>query len=722
VSRKKKSEQGEPVALADAIGTPTPDRMVDGVPVRTYRGASLAELAPRIRAELGDSAMILRQREGVTGGIAGFFAKRMVEVDVAVLQLPGSGRIDVSDGPSVGPQGGGQSLFPHGDPAAQAAPTAPTAPAQLPQQAAAPSGYPANAQPTASAYPMQPTVPFEALRPPLRSDQPENGPVEAVSAMRPSYAPGTEDDIPHRDDEPAEPPVQPTVPFSAVAEQHGLPTTEHPDNVPPTPARPAPEPFVPPAGPAPGANPYEAVPPSALTPPHQFSVGAPSAQESAGLEAALAADQARERLERQQAHADRVAAQQPPTPQPPAVQEPPVAQPAPASPAFPPAHPAPIEPEIRHATPPVTPPAPTPTGHDTSDASFDAGRSGAEAAPVAQSTTSFESRLAGAGLSGAAGADRSDPIAKLAPLHGTLLRKGLPDQIASPVVDDTLLHRVPLQPTRPVGELLASELARRIPTAPLAGRSGQAVAFVGSSGAGKTRAIARLAAAYGAANQVPVACVTLQESGNDGLLATALAPFGIAVHAAPDAPRALDRITALRRHALVLVDTPGVSPGDREAVERLGSTLQLLELDQVALCLPVVLAAPIARRVLRAMKPLGPTVLVATHADEADLLGGVVAVAIDRRVPIAYVSAGAGRGSIVGADAHQIAAGLAGVEASFAPERAKPLVPRPPAHDPSPAREAEPVQQGPTVDVAAGPEHLAAPWIVSSLRGTKRRP
>ncbi|HLI58321.1 MAG TPA: hypothetical protein VKV21_01515 [Solirubrobacteraceae bacterium] len=49
--------------------------------VRTYRGRTLEELIPQIRAELGPGAMILRERQGLTGGVGGFFAKRCVEID-----------------------------------------------------------------------------------------------------------------------------------------------------------------------------------------------------------------------------------------------------------------------------------------------------------------------------------------------------------------------------------------------------------------------------------------------------------------------------------------------------------------------------------------------------------------------------------------------------------------------------------------------------------------
>ena len=60
---------------------------------KTYRGASIEELLPRIRAELGPEAVIVTRREGLIGGVAGFFQKKCVEVDAR----PGGPRIDVYD-------------------------------------------------------------------------------------------------------------------------------------------------------------------------------------------------------------------------------------------------------------------------------------------------------------------------------------------------------------------------------------------------------------------------------------------------------------------------------------------------------------------------------------------------------------------------------------------------------------------------------------------------
>lgn len=538
-------QHNEPVPLDEALPGPGADRLVDGVPVKTYRGGSLAELAPQIRADFGDRAMIVRQREGVTGGFAGFFAKRCIEVDVAAMpSSPAAPRIDTVDGPSATP---------------------------------------------------------------LRTE----------------------------DFTPFAPPAAP-----ALADEEAPITAQAPE----MPAPAAPEPAAPDVG-----QPFHAAPPTAA--------------ELKGLEAALRAE--RERAER-------------------------------------------IERSSREAS--------------AAELPFDPGARGVAPPAVLQGGPTFEDRLRTAGL--AEPGAGPDVAHVLAAHHAAMVRRGLPEQIASPITDDVYCHRLSLEPDREPGEVLAAELARRIPTYGPVSRQGQAIGFVGTSGAGKTRAMARLAAAYAQGGHLPVACVTLQSSGDDGTLATALAPYGVAVHAAPDAPRALDRITALRRHAIVLVDTPGVSPGDREGVGRLAAVLQLLELDAVALCLPVTLAAPIARRVLRALRPLRPTALIATHADEADLIGGVVAVAIDRRIPVAYISGGSGRGEIQTAEAHRLASALVALDEELVPSWA-PLpsgrtvpVPAPETQQPAPLLPAEPA--APTVDVAAGAAHLAPPWVSASLREPRR--
>jgi flagellar biosynthesis protein FlhF len=61
--------------------------------VKTYRGTSVEELLPQIRTDLGPEAVIVSRREGLIGGMGGFFQKKCIEIDAR----PGGPRIDVYD-------------------------------------------------------------------------------------------------------------------------------------------------------------------------------------------------------------------------------------------------------------------------------------------------------------------------------------------------------------------------------------------------------------------------------------------------------------------------------------------------------------------------------------------------------------------------------------------------------------------------------------------------
>lgn len=79
------------------------------VKTRTYQGSTLDEVLPKIRQDLGDDAIVVRQREGLKGGVGGFFQKRCVEVEaragaVTESSAPRTG-FSVTDGPDATPAG-----------------------------------------------------------------------------------------------------------------------------------------------------------------------------------------------------------------------------------------------------------------------------------------------------------------------------------------------------------------------------------------------------------------------------------------------------------------------------------------------------------------------------------------------------------------------------------------------------------------------------------------
>ena len=53
---------------------------------KTYRGRTLEEILPRIKSELGPEAVIVRQRDGLMGGVGGFFQRPCIEVDARAAE------------------------------------------------------------------------------------------------------------------------------------------------------------------------------------------------------------------------------------------------------------------------------------------------------------------------------------------------------------------------------------------------------------------------------------------------------------------------------------------------------------------------------------------------------------------------------------------------------------------------------------------------------------
>jgi flagellar biosynthesis GTPase FlhF len=90
--------------------------------VRSFKGRTLEEVLPQVRAELGPAAVVLGQRSVVEGGVGGFFGKRMIEVTAADRMPSDSELVQLEDEM----MGGGSSA---GEAAREQRRSAPVAPA-----------------------------------------------------------------------------------------------------------------------------------------------------------------------------------------------------------------------------------------------------------------------------------------------------------------------------------------------------------------------------------------------------------------------------------------------------------------------------------------------------------------------------------------------------------------------------------------------------------------
>jgi flagellar biosynthesis GTPase FlhF len=228
-------------------------------------------------------------------------------------------------------------------------------------------------------------------------------------------------------------------------------------------------------------------------------------------------------------------------------------------------------------------------------------------------------------------------------LQGTLVARGVSGGLAHSVLDEAVTHLLPFSSNRRLKPLVAAALSRRIPVQPLRGAGGRVVGFVGPGGAGKTRCVARLAHAYAVKAGVTVHCLALRAEDDGAELQRLVRPFGVPVHAIRDAAEARVALAKLPEDALVLVDTPGVSPRADAELRALASELRQLRLDECHLTLPATMGADAGRELVSGTRSLGVDALALTHADETELLGTAVELAIETELPFSFIS----RGTIV---------------------------------------------------------------------------
>ncbi|HKN93200.1 MAG TPA: hypothetical protein VJU60_02615, partial [Thermoleophilaceae bacterium] len=159
-------------------------------------------------------------------------------------------------------------------------------------------------------------------------------------------------------------------------------------------------------------------------------------------------------------------------------------------------------------------------------------------------------------------------------------------------------------------------------------------------GSGKTLCTARLAATYAVGSDIPVIVLTLRPRDGGDELRSLLEPYAVGVHAvtSPDEARAI--IAGAREHALIVIDTPTVSPSAPAEMDRLAADLERIGVYEVHLTLPATVGGHAADDVLNGYAPLGVSRIVLTHADETGHVGPAVGLAIRSGRPFSYISSG----------------------------------------------------------------------------------
>jgi len=178
-------------------------------------------------------------------------------------------------------------------------------------------------------------------------------------------------------------------------------------------------------------------------------------------------------------------------------------------------------------------------------------------------------------------------------------------------------------------------------TAPHGGPS-QTKVFIGPTGVGKTTTIAKIATLYSQRQPSSVGLVTLDDQRIGGMsqLATYARIIGIPVKAAAS-PASLRRVLKkLAGKRLILVDTGGANPHDREQLERLETLLAAIEQPRIHLVLSTPTKSSDLDIMVKAFKSLPVRDLLFTKVDESTTRGNILSQSLRSGLPLSYYTNG----------------------------------------------------------------------------------
>ncbi len=233
---------------------------------------------------------------------------------------------------------------------------------------------------------------------------------------------------------------------------------------------------------------------------------------------------------------------------------------------------------------------------------------------------------------------RREPVA--AELLRELTEFGFSRELSAHVVDG-------------LGSSLDYSGARRLAIARLADRVavlgdrwtefGGRVALVGPSAAGKTSAIARLAARWvmrHGPSQVALVCADEQRLGAREDLARIGRLLGVATFAVDSLDQLPALLERLEDRRLVLVDTAGRGPRDAGLDAQLAALRAVPGGIETAVVLPATTQAGAFEEAVSRYAQAAPAACILTRTDECASLGGALSALIQAQIPVAYVSDG----------------------------------------------------------------------------------
>ncbi len=231
---------------------------------------------------------------------------------------------------------------------------------------------------------------------------------------------------------------------------------------------------------------------------------------------------------------------------------------------------------------------------------------------------------------------------------------GLGDRLARDIVAEAETELRVFDPTQPFEKQVQTALARRIRVARGSRRKRRVIALVGPPGAGKTLTAARLCHAYRSQRR-EIAALSLQPIREAFRLVEHTRALDVPLVAADQLRTLPVELEKLEDAELLIVDTPGVRPGENDRLRTLGALLELVGADETHVLVPASLDANQVRALVESFsETLGANRIMITHLDGPGGPSAAVAASIDSKLPISFTATGVSWG-MRPADPHDLA-------------------------------------------------------------------
>ncbi|NNC76730.1 MAG: flagellar biosynthesis protein FlhF [Woeseiaceae bacterium] len=243
-------------------------------------------------------------------------------------------------------------------------------------------------------------------------------------------------------------------------------------------------------------------------------------------------------------------------------------------------------------------------------------------------------------LSGLIWKDSADRSPMRAQMLRNLARLGIAPDVATTVID----RIEPVGDVKSLWHAPLTSLAKMLPVKrSTVLESGGTFALIGPTGVGKTTTIAKIAAQFamthGADEIALVSADSFRIGAKEHLMAFANI-IGAKVYSASTSAELTDLLVRLRQKKLVLIDTEGRSPRDRDLAHRLAAYGNNEERVKFFLTLSAATQESALDEAVRQFRQVPLEGCIVTKVDEAGQLGCVISAMIRHDLPVCWLSDG----------------------------------------------------------------------------------